>query len=163
MKIAHLAPDKEATYGGEHRVAQVLIHRRHGVGAYLSGKAIADDKVISRPELLHKWVQRAEVVAIVRVSHDDVPASRCCYSTTDSAAVSFLGHGDQPGASGQYDLLRAVCATVIRYYYLAMYVALFQVCECLVYAQTHGTALVETGHHYGELRYCGQIMKGCSQ
>src|SRR5215470_7270701 len=104
MKIATWAGKEESARPGQNRVAQVTMQKRHCARLYSPLEAIAHDQIEPCSELFYEWLDVAEVVTVIRVTHDDVLAVSRSYPVEDRAAIAFFRHFDDPGACSGGDL-----------------------------------------------------------
>ena len=91
---------KEAADEAEHRVAEVAVQWGHGAGFDRAGKAVAHDKVVAGLELWQKTGQMLEVVACVRVGHQDIFAARRLDAGHQRRAIASDRHVESPGLQG---------------------------------------------------------------
>src|SRR4030095_13107574 len=104
MKVATGTGEEESARPGQNGVAQVTVQERHCARLNSALEAIAHDQIEARSELFHEWFEVAEIVAVIRVPHDDVFASGRLYPAEERAAIAFLRHFDDPGACPGGDL-----------------------------------------------------------
>jgi hypothetical protein len=91
----------------------------HRSRAYTARKAIANDKVRSASQLLHKSIEPCEVIAVVAVAHDHELASRDCDACRKCVAVSARIDRQDASAVLAGDVDGIVRATVVCNYDLS--------------------------------------------
>ena len=73
------------------------MERRHGAGRDPALETVAHDEVSSGAEVIDEWQQCREVVAVVSVSHDDIPAPGRRDPAEQGIAITLLRDGDHAG------------------------------------------------------------------
>jgi hypothetical protein len=72
MEVADLASEEQAPNEAQGWVAQVPVQTRHCAFCDPASEPVAHDEVCAIAETLNKRHQGGEVIAVVRVAHDDV-------------------------------------------------------------------------------------------
>ena len=99
---------RRAADEAEHRVAEIAVQERHGLGADAAAKAIAHHEVGAVAKLGEEARDVRELVAVVGVGHEDVLAARGANAGVEGSAVAADGDGHDARAVVYRDLLRAV-------------------------------------------------------
>src|SRR5438874_8563937 len=102
-------------------------------------------------QLLHEGGDTAEIVAIVGVADDDPLATCRGNPPAQGAAVTSLCHFDHTRTCAPRNLLRTICATVVRNHHFARDGELRQRVVRLTNAAGQRFRLVKTRHYDGEL------------
>jgi hypothetical protein len=74
MKIPRGAAEKQAADGTENGIADVAVFPRHRAGPDAAEKAVSHHDVVALAKLCNQGGEGAEVLAVIGVAHDDVPA-----------------------------------------------------------------------------------------
>ena len=103
MKITAGAGKKQPSDRGQHRIAKILVQRRHRIRLDAPAEAVPHDELVAFAQLLHKGIQRGEVVAVIRIAHDDELAARALDAAQKCGAIAAGGYGDdaRPTTLGQ--------------------------------------------------------------
>ena len=113
VEVADRRPEEEPADRGEHRVAEVLVQRRHRAGLDPAAEPVAHDQVVAGAQPLDELVEVGEVVAVVGVAHDHVGAARRRDAAEERGPVPLVDDVDDARTVGFRDLLRAVGAAVV--------------------------------------------------
>ena len=151
MKIAAGVREQEAADGRQDRVPEIAVQKRHGAGRDAAPEAVSHDEVVSVAKLLDEGHQGREVVAVVRVAHDDELAGCRLDAAHEGAPVAFLLHVDDTRPESFRDLDRAVRAAVVGDDDLAFEIVLAERSSRLRDTRLEGLRFVETGHYDREL------------
>jgi hypothetical protein len=89
-------------------------HRPGEHSAPSRGKPAPLHQVVTFAQLRQEFRDLAKVVAVVGVPHDDVLAARGGDAAHERAPVTTLGDADDTRAMRSGNLLRTVCAPVVR-------------------------------------------------
>ena len=89
MKVAAGAAEKEPPDAGQHRVPEIFVQRRHGVGLDAAFETIAHHELVAVAQFLEKGTEVREIVTVVGVAHDDVLAAGRLDAALKRAAVTF--------------------------------------------------------------------------
>src|SRR6266480_1045975 len=76
MEVADRRAEQQAPYEAEHRVAEIAMQQRHGALADAALEPVAHDQGVAFAQPCNKALQPTEVIAVVRVAHDDITAAR---------------------------------------------------------------------------------------
>ena len=88
VEVADGNAEEDAADGGENRVAEIAVERRHGSGLDGAGEAVAHDEVVAFVEFWEEARKMFEVVAGVGVGHEDVLAARGLDTGDEGGAVA---------------------------------------------------------------------------
>jgi hypothetical protein len=159
MEIAGVAREEQPTDGSQDRIADVAVLPRHRSRLDSAEEPIAHDEVPAPPELLHKGHQGGEVVAVVRVAHDDVAAARGKASMVQRRPVSPGGdiHDTRTSSSGK--LLRTVGGAVVRHDDLTSNPAFVEKPSRFLNAGCEGLGFIQTRHDDRQLNVIGRIVE----
>src|SRR5262249_39175429 len=97
----------------QHWIAEILVEGRHRPIFDAASKTVPDDQIITRLELLYKGVKRSEIVACVRIAHNDELASRSVDSHTQRVSIAALRDGDNPRTERFSDLAGPIIASIV--------------------------------------------------
>src|SRR3954451_9907922 len=92
-----------------------------------------------------------EIIAVIRVAHDDVFAPRRFDPPHQGVPISPFFHGDHPGAEALRNFDGTVGAAVIRHDQLTIDSRLADAPRSLAQTRAKGIRLVEAWNHNGEL------------
>ena len=125
----------------------------HGMapGCDPTGEPVAHHQLRPGAQGVDERIEGREVVAVVGVAHDDVPAAGGMDPAEQRAAVPGFGDGHDAGAGGSGDLRRAVGAAVVGHQHLAVDVAAAQVVGRLGDAGRQRLRLVQARHEDRQL------------
>src|SRR5579871_1635981 len=119
MKISTMTAEEQPPNTGQDRIPKVLVQKRHGPRRDSAFETIAHDHVESSAQFLDERGNRGEVVAIIRISHDDELAS--CRSNTAAEGTPVAPgrhlHHARSHAFRYFD--RSILASVIGNQYFA--------------------------------------------
>jgi len=113
MHVADGRVKKHAADVREHRVADPPVGPDHRAGFDTTIESVAHDQVKALAQLVDERTDRGEVVAVIRVAHDHVAASRRVDATDQGAAVAPSRDVDHARAKLLGDHPRAVGAAVV--------------------------------------------------
>src|SRR5207302_1875560 len=88
VEVVHGAAEQEPPDAAQERVADVAVLPRHRPAADPSREAVAHHQLVTLPELLDEGPQVAEIIALVRVAHDDVLAAGGERAVVEGGAVA---------------------------------------------------------------------------
>ena len=86
MAVTDARVKEKIQHRGEHGIAEIFVMPGHRAGLYFPAKAIAHHHVVALPPHLDETRHFAEVVAVVRVAHDDERRPRAAEIPARSAA-----------------------------------------------------------------------------
>ena len=89
------------------------MQERHGAWPNATAETVADDDIRAAPKLQDEPHQVAEIVGVVGVTHDQVPAACGVASARQSGAVSTLIHSNDSRAERFGDVDGAIVAAVV--------------------------------------------------
>src|SRR5207249_653914 len=113
VQIAYGAMEKEPLEPRESRRAHVAVQGGHGPLPELAAETVSHDELVSLSELVQEGREIAEVVAVVGISDDEVPASCDRDTTHHRAAVAPPSDAHHPSAEACGDVLGSVGAPVV--------------------------------------------------
>ena len=119
VEITHGRAEKQPSDARQHRVAQVPVQGRHGARLNAAPEAVAHHQVAAFSQLLDERHEIGEVVAVVGVAHDDVPAAGGGDGPHERGAIAAYRDVDNARARTPGDLLRAIRAAVVADHDLA--------------------------------------------
>ena len=151
VEVADLAAEEQPADEAEHRVAEVLVQRRHGARRDPAPEPVAHHQVRALAQFVNERHQVGEIVAVVGVAHDDVLAAGRDDAAHQRVAVTLVADRHHPGAGVGGQLLAAVRAAVVGDQHLTADTALGQESNSLADARRHGLCLVEARHDHGQL------------
>ena len=151
VEVADLAAEEQPADEAEHRVAEVLVQRRHRPGRDPAPEAVAHHQVRALAQFVNERHQVGEIVAVVGVAHDHVFAVGGDDPAHQGVAVTLVADRYHPGAGAGGQPLTAVGAAVIGDQHLAADTAFGQESNSLADARRHGLCLVEARHDHGQL------------
>ena len=151
MKVLDRHLEEYPADQAQYRVAEIVVQQRHRSRHYPSAEAVAHDQVVPGSEVVQEGAEIRKIVAVVRISHDDVLAARGGDAANERRAISSRrhSHNTRPEPLGNSD--GAVGAAVVGNQDLAAGIALAQEILCPRYARGDGFRLVEAGHQYRQL------------
>src|SRR6185437_14700456 len=159
VEVADLAAEEQPADEAEHRVAQVLVQRRHGPRRDPAPEPVAHHQVRALAQFVNKGHQVGEIIGIVGVAHDHVLAVGRDDATHQRVAVTLVADRYHPGAGVGGQPLAAVRAAVVGDQHLAADPALGQESHSLADARRHGLCLVEARHDHGQLHVFVSIQR----
>jgi len=109
-------------------------------------EAITHHQFVSGAKLLHKGHQGHEIVAAVRITHDDIAAIRRFDPVPQRVAVATLRDINDPRTAFLGNLLRSIGAAVIRDQNLAIDAVLIQKPPRILDAERQCFRFVQAGH-----------------
>src|SRR5690349_4309083 len=89
------------------------MERRHGARLDPPCEPIAHYEIGPRPQAADERCERAEVIAVVGITHDHVLATGRHDSAEQGVAVAWLRHGDHPGSRVRGQPLTAIRAAIV--------------------------------------------------
>ena len=113
MKIAHWAAKKKAPESAQNRITQIPVQRWHRPRRDPTPKSITHHEVVSFTQFFDKRSECGKIVTVVRIPHDDVPASGRLDPAHQSVAIAFGLDRHDSCALGLGDRLRTIGATVV--------------------------------------------------
>ena len=146
MEIANTAAEEQPAEETQHRIAKVAVQERHRARGDAAREAVAHHQVASFAQLGDEGVQRREIVAPVRITHDDVAALRRTNPAFERAAIARRGNCNHPRSMGLGDRGRPVGAPVVGDKHLPFDTAPRQVVLRLAHAVGKRLRLVEARH-----------------
>ncbi len=152
MKIMGGAAEKEATDKGEGRIADPSVFPGHGTGDDLSPTpwhAAAHDEVGAGTEFLDKGFDRSEVVAEVRVAHDEESSVGGFHTCAEGVAVAFFGDIDNAGTKRAGYVLGSISAAIVGDEDFTFDSGICKASLCGGNAIGESFRLVEAGHENG--------------
>ena len=99
-------------------IAEVFVERRHGPWFDFAPEPVAHHHVIAFAQFFHESRHIAEVVAVVRVPHDDERTAGAGDARAQRSAVAALRHSNHPRSVLFRDSHRIVRRAVVRDDYL---------------------------------------------
>ena len=151
VEVAHRDAEEDAADGGEHRVAEIFVQRRHGAGLDAAGEAVAHDQVVALVELGQEAGQMFEVVAGVGVGHHHVLAAGRLDAGDQRRAVAAGGDVDYARAFDQRDLQRPVDRAVVGDHDFAGKAGVVDGLRGLANADGESLGLIQARHEDGEV------------
>ena len=91
------------------------MERRHGARLDPPREPVAHHEIGPRPQAADERCERAEVIAVVGITHDHVLATGRQDPTEQGAAVAWLRHRDHPGSRIRGQPLTAIRAAIVSY------------------------------------------------
>src|SRR5437764_7207322 len=91
------------------------VQKGHGAGLDAAKEAISHNEIRTASKVRHKFFELGKIITIISIPHDDVATMRLCDALDDGRTIATGRDGDDPGARGPGDCLRAVAAAVVRY------------------------------------------------
>jgi hypothetical protein len=152
VEVADLVSEEQATNKAQYWIPKVAMERRHGTWRYPTPKSITHHEIRTSTESFKERRESREVVAVVGIAHDDVPAAGSQDPTEQSVAVSTLGYGDHASASALRYKLTTIRAAVISNDDFSVNVVLCQERDSLPDARTDGLGFIQAGHEHCELQ-----------
>src|SRR5919106_6152982 len=113
MKITTGTSKKKSPHSAKHGIAEIPVQKRHGTGLDPALETVSHNQVVPLTQLCHKARNVKEVVAIVGISHDHVPATSRSNATDQRIPVPSRGDLHKPRPLSERNSLRAVGAAVI--------------------------------------------------
>ena len=115
MEIARGRTEEASPDSGQHGIAQVPVHPRHGAWPNAAKKAVAHHEIRPFAHLVDEGVKPREVIAVVGVGHDDeLPACRGNPALERFAVTSLLDVHDGRVAVAASDTRVGVVWTTAR-------------------------------------------------
>ena len=151
VKVAGPAAEEQPTDAGQHRVSQVAMQRRHGARLDAALEPVAHHQIVAFAQFFDEGIERAEIVAVVGVGHDDVAASRRGDAAEQSAAIALARDRDHARTQGLGNFPGAVRAAVVGNQNLAVDIPAVDKIFGLFDADADRLRLVEAGHEHGQL------------
>jgi len=150
MEIAGADAEEQAAEIAEHRVAEITVQHRHGAGLDAAPETVAHHQLRPVAQARHEGVERAEIVAVVGVAHDDEAATGGGDAAQQGSSVTLLRDRHDARAHPARDLLRAVGAAVVGDQHLARDTGALEETLRLADAGGERLGLVEAGHQDGQ-------------
>ena len=100
------------------RISDPAMQWWHRAGKHRSStcrQATSLDEIVPQAELLEKRGDLPEIVAVVCITHDDIPASRGCNPAHERSTIPSSGNVDDPCTHSGRDFAGAVGAAVISH------------------------------------------------
>ncbi len=141
----------------EHRVAEPAMQARHRAGQHASAarlEAATLHEVVPLAEAFDERRRLAEIVAVVRIPHDDEAPARGFDPAHQRGAVPPAGDLHEPRAFGSRDCGGAVGAAVVSDHDLAGDSRVLDGGQRLPDARRERVRLVEAGHHDRHFKRC---------
>jgi hypothetical protein len=88
VKIARGRMEEEAPDAREQRVADVPVLPRHGAGSKATQEPVAHHEIGAGRQRRDEGVQPREIIAVVRISHDDEPAAGSERAEVERGAIA---------------------------------------------------------------------------
>ncbi len=151
MEIGAWAVEEHAADGGQRRIAQIAVQRRHCPRRDTAPEAVSHHKLKAATQSFDKCVKPAEIVTIVAVAHNHVAPACGEDASEQRAAIAALGDRHDTNAIRCGDRLGAIGAAVVRDQNLAVDTGSSQKTLRLADARTKRFCLVEAGHQNGQL------------
>ena len=151
LKISNWTFEEKASQPAQTRISQVPVQKRHSLRSYSSLETISHHQIVSLIKLANEITDLVEIVAIVRISHDNEISSRGGNASPQCAAVATDINRYNPRTKFGCDGLGTIRAAIVRYDHLSAEAETFHCYENLVYTGTKGRALIQTGHYDGQL------------
>ena len=127
------------------------MQQRHGALLDAALEAVAHHEAMAGTQLFDEAFQPGEIVAVVRVPHDDVAAARRGDSARQRCAVAALGNLHEASPCSLRQSLRAVARAVVGDQHLAGNSRALEEAARLGDAGGHRGCLVEAGHENRQL------------
>src|SRR5215467_1871802 len=99
MKVTDFSAEEHAPDEAQQRISEVTVQERHRPRRYPAGKTVAHHEVIAGTQLGDEWIETGEIVAVVRVPHDDETPARRRHAGPQRRAVAAFRHRDDPRAA----------------------------------------------------------------
>ena len=131
---------------------------RHGVRRDAAHETVSDHKIRSHLERRHERGEITEIIAVVRIAHDDVAAPGSTDSALEGASIPTLRHRDHPRTQLSGDLDRTVRTAVIGHHDLASERGLLEIAMRLLDADSERLFLIEAWNQDGQ----GQLAESFS-
>jgi hypothetical protein len=153
MEVATGATKEESAQSTQHGISKIAMQPRHGSILNTAGEPIPHGQVCPRAQLIEECGDVSEVIARIRVSHDNKFASRRLHSAHQRTAISVASNFDHAGSQSFGDLIAAVLTAVIGDDDLAFHPMRS---KCFPdFGDTSGQRLrfVQAGHHHRHFGY----------
>ena len=101
---------------GKQWITDPAVRQRHRAWIYLSAtnrKATPLHKIVTVAQLVKKRCELAEIVTVIRITHDDVLARGSSYTSHQRAAITFFRDRHHTCARRLRQVLRAIAATIV--------------------------------------------------
>src|SRR6267378_3376215 len=151
VEIADLGAKQQLADEAQHRVAEVSVKQRHGAFADAAAKAVAHHQRIAFAQLAYEGIEAAEVVAVVRIAHDDVAAARGGDASCQRRTVAAPGDFDNAGPGTLRHEPRAVDRSVVGDQHFSINPRALEKATRLGDAQRDRRGLVEARHEDRQL------------
>lgn len=99
MKVADGALEKKPSDPSQYRISEIAVEERHGPEKNRTAKPVAHYQIISLAQLANELAELREVIAIVRINHNDELAACCGDSPMQGCSVATLPDRDNAAAS----------------------------------------------------------------
>jgi len=113
ITVADARVEKNIEQCGEAGIPEVFVEPRHRPGLDAAAKAVTHHDVMAFTEFFNESGHFREVVAVVRIAHDDEWAARSGDAGAQGGAVTALGHANHSRAVLFRNLNRTVCRAVV--------------------------------------------------
>ena len=156
VKITHWGFVKEASDETEDRISEPAVfpwHRPRHDGAAARRQPAAHDEVVARAQFFHEAFCLSEVVARIRITHENVATSSRFDTATQCAAVAFFRDGDHACPKFLSDALRTIGRAVVCDDDLAFNVRIGEAALGHSDASSERLRLIEAWHNDGEFHY----------
>lgn len=135
------------------------MQRGHGAGTDSALKSMPHNQLVRGTQLRDEGIELGEVIAVIRISHDDKAAVRRTDAAQQCAAISLLRDTHNARARLACQLNRAIARAVVRDQNLADDPGALEEPTGLAHAARDRLSLIEAGHQNREFG-CGNAASG---
>src|SRR5271157_3355455 len=90
MKVLGRSLEEKLTNEGKNGVSDIAMVPRHGIFLNSTPETVTHNQIISFPQLIHKWHQMKQIVAVIGVGHYDIFSFGFCKASSQCTAISFI-------------------------------------------------------------------------
>src|SRR5690606_36577601 len=113
VKVRGTRLEEQPAEEGEDGIADIPVVPGHGARGDAAGEAVAHDEGIAGAEPFDEGAEILEVVAVVRIAHDDIAAAGRFDAAHERGAIALFGDIDHTGAGFARNDLAAVARAVV--------------------------------------------------
>ena len=132
-------------------IAEVFVKRRHGAWFDFAPEPVAHHHVVAFAQFFHESRHVAEVVAVVRIPHNDERAAGAGDARAQRSAVAPLRHANHPRSVLFRDSNRIVRRAVVRDDYFPGYPRSLERLHGFVHAIRQRVRFIQARNNYGHL------------
>ena len=153
MEVSARRGEEKPANSGKYRITEIAMQRRHGPLGNATPEAVSHYEIETSAKFVKKFGDLSEVVAIVRVGHEDIGSQSSGNTHSDGAAVTFFGRADDASSRCFGYFRGSIRRAVVRNDYLAGNSGSAQDLVRLANTDTNCFRLIEAGHHHRKFNF----------